>query len=128
MEKLTAKQADFCRFYVVNNNGLEAAIKAGYKPKNAKVIASQNLTKLNVKQYLDELMLEKQERTKIDADWITEQYLENMKMAKKQGDTKSINTALKNLAELVGANEAKKLDLNVKQSLADIIGNINAQR
>jgi phage terminase small subunit len=128
MEKLTAKQADFCRFYVVNNNGLEAAIKAGYKPKNAKVIASQNLTKLNVKQYLDELMLEKQERTKIDADWIIAEYLENMKMAKEQCDTKSINTALKNLAELVGANEAKKLDLNVKQSLADIIGNINAQR
>jgi hypothetical protein len=42
-----------------------------------------------------------------------------MQMAQEQGDTKSINTSLKNLAELMGVNEAKKLDLNVKQSLAD---------
>jgi hypothetical protein len=77
---------------------------------------------------VSELLEAKQKRIEIDADWITQQYLENMKMAKEQGDTKSINTALKNLAELVGANQATKLDLNVKQSLADIIGNINEQR
>lgn len=77
---------------------------------------------------MSELLEAKQKRIEIDADWITQQYLENMKMAKEQGDTKSINTALKNLAELVGANQATKLDLNVKQSLADIIGNINEQR
>lgn len=57
-------------------------------------------------------MLEaKQKKTQITADWIIQKYLENMQMAHEQGDTKSINTALKNLAELVGANEAKKLDI-----------------
>ena len=41
-------------------------------------------------------------------------------MAKEQGDTKSINTALKNLAELVGANEAKKLDIKQDVNINDI--------
>lgn len=54
---------------------------------------------------------EKQQQTKITAGWIVQKYLENMQMAHEQGDTKSINTALKNLAELVGVNEAKKLDI-----------------
>jgi hypothetical protein len=69
---------------------------------------------------VSELLEEKQERTKITAEWIVAEYLENMKMAKEQGDTKSINTALKNLAELVGANEAKKLDIKQDVNINDI--------
>ena len=46
----------FCEFYVASGNATEAAIKAGYKEKNARKIGSENLTKTDIKAYVKELM------------------------------------------------------------------------
>lgn len=54
--KLTARQKAFCDYYLKLGNATEACRKAGYKGKNLKTIASENLTKLNVKQYLEQRM------------------------------------------------------------------------
>jgi phage terminase small subunit len=51
-KKLTLKQEMFCREYLVDLNGTQAAIRAGYSEDTAKEIASQNLTKLNIKKKL----------------------------------------------------------------------------
>ena len=48
--KLNARQKSFCEYYVVSGNATEAAIKAGYKEKNARFIGSENLTKANIKE------------------------------------------------------------------------------
>ncbi|PGH22877.1 terminase [Fusobacterium polymorphum] len=53
--KLNARQKSFCEFYVASGNATEAAIKAGYKEKNARFIGSENLTKANIKDYIEEL-------------------------------------------------------------------------
>ena len=53
--KLNARQKSFCEFYVVSGNATDAAIKAGYKEKNARFIGSENLTKANIKEYIEEL-------------------------------------------------------------------------
>ena len=45
--KLNARQKSFCEFYVASGNATDAAIKAGYKEKNARFIGSENLTKAN---------------------------------------------------------------------------------
>ena len=45
---LNARQLQFCKEYVLDWNGTQAAIRAGYSQKTAKVIASQNLTKVNI--------------------------------------------------------------------------------
>lgn len=42
---LTAKQARFVKEYLVDLNATQAAIRAGYSEKTAKVIGSENLTK-----------------------------------------------------------------------------------
>lgn len=52
--KLTEKQEKFCLYYIELGDGAKAAIKAGYSPKTAKEIASENLTKPNIKKYIDE--------------------------------------------------------------------------
>jgi phage terminase small subunit len=49
-KKLTLKQAKFTKEYLKSGNGTQAAIKAGYSKKTAKEIASENLTKPNIKQ------------------------------------------------------------------------------
>lgn len=54
--KLNARQKAFCEYYVASGNATEAAIKAGYKEKNARFIGCENLTKANIKAYVEELM------------------------------------------------------------------------
>ena len=54
--KLTEKQKRFADEYIKSGNATQAAIKAGYSKKTAKIVASQNLTKLNVKSYIDDRM------------------------------------------------------------------------
>ena len=53
--KLNARQKAFCEYYVASGNATEAAIKAGYSEKNARFIGSENLTKANIKKYIEEL-------------------------------------------------------------------------
>ena len=43
--RLTQKQETFCRLYFELGNGTQAALAAGYSPKTAYVIASENLNK-----------------------------------------------------------------------------------
>ena len=54
--KLTPKQKAFADYYIQCGNGTEAAIKAGYNKRSARVIASENLTKPNVSEYIHERM------------------------------------------------------------------------
>ena len=54
--KLTEKQKRFADEYIKSGNATQAAIKAGYSKKTATIVASQNLTKLNVKSYIDDRM------------------------------------------------------------------------
>lgn len=67
---LTPKQAAFCREYLIDLNGTQAAIRAGYSKKTANEQAAQLLAKLNVQEYLKTLMDERAEKTKIDAEWV----------------------------------------------------------
>jgi phage terminase small subunit len=71
-KQLTAKEKRFCEEYMIDLNGTQAAIRAGYSSKSAKVIASQNLTKLNLRQFigekLNEISLKADEVTKMLSD------------------------------------------------------------
>ena len=58
---LTAKQQRFCDEYLIDLNGAQAAIRAGYSEKNARVIASENLSKPNIKAYIEKRMAEKED-------------------------------------------------------------------
>lgn len=52
--KLTPKQLAFCREYIKDHNGTQAAIRAGYSKKTANEQASQNLAKLNIQAKIKE--------------------------------------------------------------------------
>lgn len=54
MTKMTLKQQRFADEYIITGNATQAAIKAGYSKKTAKVIANENLTKPYIKKYIDE--------------------------------------------------------------------------
>lgn len=58
MTKLSEKQKRFADYYIETGNGAEAARLAGYKGKNLNNIASENLAKLGIKNYIDEKLTE----------------------------------------------------------------------
>lgn len=51
---LTPKQKAFADYFIELGNATEAAIKAGYNKKTARQIGSMNLTKVDIKQYIEE--------------------------------------------------------------------------
>lgn len=67
-KKLTAKQKRFCDEYLIDLNATQAAIRAGYSKKTARVIGAQNLSKLAVKNYIDQRMKEKEAALIADSD------------------------------------------------------------
>ena len=46
---LTARQLAFVEEYVCSRNATQAAIRAGYSPKTARIIGAQNLSKPNIR-------------------------------------------------------------------------------
>jgi phage terminase small subunit len=57
--KLTKKQQSFADHYIESLNGTQSAIKAGYSPSSANQIASENLAKPNIAEYIRQRMKEK---------------------------------------------------------------------
>jgi phage terminase small subunit len=70
MSDLTAKQKLFVSEYLLDANGTKAAIRAGYNPKNAVVISSQNLRKLNVAAAIQKAQEERSLKTGISAEYV----------------------------------------------------------
>jgi phage terminase small subunit len=59
--KMTAKQMRFCDEYLIDLNATQAAIRAGYSKKTANRIATENLSKPVIKEYIAARMAEKED-------------------------------------------------------------------
>ena len=64
---LTTKQKKFCEEYLISGNATDAAIKAGYSAKTARSVGSENLSKPDIKNYIDEKLKEIESRKIADA-------------------------------------------------------------
>lgn len=71
---MTEKQKRFAEEYVVDCNGSQAAIRAGYSKDTARVQASKMLTKPNIKKYINELLEKKKSESIATAEEVL-QYL-----------------------------------------------------
>ncbi len=69
-EKLTAKQAQFVREYLVDLNAKQAAIRCGYAANSAEVTASRLLRIDQVAAAVAEAKAERAEKTGVDAAWV----------------------------------------------------------
>ncbi len=66
--KLTNKQKQFCKEYIIDLNSTQAAIRAGYKENNANRIGSENLTKLDIQKEVQKLMDKRNKKVQISAE------------------------------------------------------------
>ena len=117
--ELTPKQKRFCEEYAVDFNGTQAAIRAGYSVNTANVIASQNLTKLNVHNEIEKLTTEKSIRTEITADKIL-QSIAKIALAEKDVSNRDKLKALEMLGKHFGLFEKadERFTETIKQSVS----------
>lgn len=64
------RREQFCHEYVVDFNGTQAAIRAGYSDKGASVTANRLLSNAMIQKRVKYLTQKVRERTQIDADWV----------------------------------------------------------
>ncbi|ESU89834.1 terminase small subunit [Streptococcus pyogenes GA03455] len=115
LSKLTLKQKRFADEYIISANATAAAIKAGYSKKTARSIGQENLTKPDIKAYIDE-RLEKLESEKIATQEEVLQYLTSIMRGEQQEKT------LISIGEL--GQEIVDIDVGAKDRLkaAELLG------
>lgn len=102
MAKLTEKQKRFCDEYLIDLNATQAAIRAGYSKKTAKQIGQENLTKLVLKNYIQERLKQKESELIADSDEVLK-YL----TAVMRGETQSEIVVVEGIGD--GCSEARTM-------------------
>ena len=139
---LNEKQKQFCEEYIIDLNGTQAAIRAGYSEKTANRIASELLSKLDIQEYICKLKNKRSERVKYSQDELMRDILEVKNrcmqanpVLDKEGnetgvwkfDSNGANKALDMLAKHVGFyetdNKQKAFNISVNREAVEIEGN-----
>jgi phage terminase small subunit len=71
--KLTRKQERFVEEYLIDLNATQAAIRAGYSAKTARVIGHENLTKPDIAAAFEKARAERAERTRLTGDKVVDE-------------------------------------------------------
>ena len=103
MAKLTAKQQRFCDEYLIDLNATQAAIRAGYSSKCAKQIAQKNMTKVDLREYIDNRLAEKEKALIADQDEVLK-YLTSVM----RGESVSTEIVVEGTGD--GCSEARKME------------------
>lgn len=71
--KLTAKQKRFVDEYLIDLNATQAAIRAGYSAKTARITAAENLSKPNIQEQIQKRQNDRVKRTEITQDRVMQE-------------------------------------------------------
>ena len=139
---LNEKQKQFCEEYIIDLNGTQAAIRAGYSTKTANEQAAQLLAKLSIQEYIQKIKNKRSERVKYSQDELMRDILEVKNrcmqanpVLDKEGnetgiwkfDSNGANKALDMLAKHVGFyetdNKQKAFNISVNREAVEVEGN-----
>lgn len=125
---MSEKQKAFCDYYITTMNAAEAARLAGYAEKSAKVIGCENLTKPNLKEYIELRLAELEEKRVADATEVL-QYLTRV-MRGEEKDQFDLDPSLQDrtkAAELLGKRYklfVEKQEIDAKVDPVTILNDI----
>ena len=119
MAKLTAKQRRFCDEYLIDLNATQAAIRAEYSRKSARVIGQENLLKPAVKAYIQQRMDEKEKELIADQNEVLK-YLTSVI----RGQSRSSVVVVENIGDYMSeAREMEKApDEKERLKAAELLG------
>ena len=75
MAELTEKQKRFCEEYIIDLNGAQSAIRAGYAEGSARVEGSRLLSNDNIQEYISELQRNKSEELNISQNRVLQELM-----------------------------------------------------
>ena len=112
---LTAKQARFIDEYLVDANGTQAAIRAGYGAAGARVAAHRLLTNVAISSAIEARQKADATRLWIGRENVLAGLLEAVEMAREQRNPAGMIAGLREIAKLQGyyAPTTAKVDLGV---------------
>ena len=119
MAKMTAKMQRFCDEYLIDLNATQAAIRAGYSKKTANRIATENLSKPVIKQYIADRMAEKRSSLIADQDEVL-RYLTSVM----RGETQSEIVVVENVGDFMSEARTMQKAPDEKERLraAELLG------
>lgn len=117
--KLTAKQKRFCDEYLIDLNATQAAIRSGYSKKTARKIGQENLTKPDIKEYIQHRMDEKEKILIADQDEVLK-YLTSVL----RGESESEEIVIENIGDYMSEARTMKKAPSEKDRLkaAELLG------
>jgi phage terminase small subunit len=121
-KKLSFKMARFIDEYLVDGNATQAAIRAGYSPRSAYAIASENLRKPEIAIRVEQRKRELLAQQRITPEWVVEQLRINTERAREAGQFAPSNRAI----ELLG-QELHNMFVE-KHELTGIVEHVRAAR
>jgi phage terminase small subunit len=122
MVKLSPKEERFCREYVIDYNGTQAAIRSGYKESDARNRACRLLTKADISARVRELQHEMAQRLALSEDFVIIEAMENYRSCKELGDAKNALKALKLIGDHLGMfDKSKKQGDGADEKLEELI-------
>lgn len=102
---LTPKQELFVKEYLVDLNGKQAAIRAGYAPASAEVHASRMLSKAKVQEMVAEKQAKRAERLEVTVDDLIAELEEARALAFQTGKAGPAVQATMGKAKLLGMDK-----------------------
>jgi len=98
----------FAQEFVKDLNATQAAVRCGYSEKTAKQQGSRLLTNADISKRIDELKLERSERTKIDVDYVLKRATMMHEQCWSRDDAKNAIAALKLVGDHVNVQAFKQ--------------------
>lgn len=126
MTELTPKQVMFCKEYIVDLNGTQAAIRAGYSEKTAAEQSSRLLTNVRIQSYVQSLLNKRIKKVELTAEDVLLDILDTRKTAKEQDKLNErikcnelLGKHLKMFTDKldVGGQEDNPIEISVKHKL-----------
>ena len=116
---MTPKQKRFCDEYLIDLNATQAAIRAGYSKKTARKIGQENLTKPDIKAYIERRMAEKESELIADQDEVL-RYLTSVL----RGETQSEVVVVENIGDYMSQARTMQKAPDEKERLkaAELLG------
>ena len=128
MANLTPKQQRFVEEYLIDLNATQAAIRSGYSEKTARKIGSENLTKLDIQEAIQEAQESLSNKTQLTIDIVVNGLLKEAQDYA-EGSTQSARvSAWAHLGKHLGMFKDKvehsgKLEIESLSSLMDELSN-----
>ena len=118
-ERFTEKQRVFCQEYLKGFNATQAATIAGYAPKSAMVQGCKLLKIDKVKEQIEALKAQKEEKWDIEVEDIVQSLKDGLRMAKAKGNL----SAMARFLELLGRYKAMYTDRVQSDTSLEIVIN-----